>query len=263
MIYFIIALTCFLASIIGCICGIGGGVIIKPVMDAFQIYSVSTVSFMSSCIVLSMTTYSVIKAKLSKESVIEKGLSTFLGLGAAAGGIAGKQLFDLLRSSYANTDTVGAIQAAALFAVTLATVIYTLNKARIKTKRVEGMAIPVLIGFALGMMSAFLGIGGGPINLVALYYFFSMETKAAAQNSLYVILISQLASLIFTIVLGNVPDFPPLLLVLTVCCGILGGVVGRKINSRIDENTVSRLFVGLLCVIMLICCYNFAQFTVI
>ncbi|MEI3183290.1 MAG: sulfite exporter TauE/SafE family protein [Lachnospiraceae bacterium] len=39
-------------------------------------------------------------------------------------------------------------------------------------------------------MSSFLGIGGGPINLVVLLYFFSMDTKAAAQNSLYIILFS-------------------------------------------------------------------------
>ena len=73
----IFVLVAFLASVIGCICGIGGGVIIKPVLDAFGLYSVSTISFMSGCIVLSMTTYSVVKATLAKESVIEKGVSTF------------------------------------------------------------------------------------------------------------------------------------------------------------------------------------------
>jgi uncharacterized membrane protein YfcA len=46
----------FFASVIGSICGIGGGVIIKPVLDAVGLYSVSTISFMSGCIVLSMTT---------------------------------------------------------------------------------------------------------------------------------------------------------------------------------------------------------------
>lgn len=76
MIYLVYILISFLASVIGCICGIGGGVIIKPVMDAFHIYSVSTISFMSGCIVLAMTSYSFIKTQLSGESVIEKGSST-------------------------------------------------------------------------------------------------------------------------------------------------------------------------------------------
>ena len=176
----IFILVSFLASVIGCICGIGGGVIIKPVLDAFGLYSVSTISFMSGCIVLAMTTYSVIKAKLAKESVIEKGVSTFLGIGAAVGGLLGKHLFDMVKGLFENADTVGAVQAAALFFVTMGTMLYTVNKSRITTKQVKNPVACTVIGLCLGLMSAFLGIGGGPINLVVLYFFFSMETKVAA-----------------------------------------------------------------------------------
>ena len=35
-----------LASIVGSICGIGGGVIIKPVLDALDVMSVSCISFL-------------------------------------------------------------------------------------------------------------------------------------------------------------------------------------------------------------------------
>lgn len=260
MIYLVYILISFLASVIGCICGIGGGVIIKPVMDAFHIYSVSTISFMSGCIVLAMTSYSFIKTQLSGESVIEKGSSTWLGIGAAVGGLAGKQLFDIIKAASANPDSVGAVQAAALFALTLATVLYTVNKARIKTHRIDSKPVCAIIGLLLGMMSSFIGIGGGPINLVVLYFFFSMDTKTAAQNSLYIILLSQLASFLFAVITRNVPDFPVLLLAIMILCGILGGAVGRKINKRIDNAAVDKLFVGLLCVIMCVCVYNFVQF---
>ena len=40
----VIILVSFLASVIGSICGVGGGVIIKPVLDAFGIMSVSAIS---------------------------------------------------------------------------------------------------------------------------------------------------------------------------------------------------------------------------
>ena len=46
------------------------------------------------------------------------------------------------------------------------------------------------MSITLGILSSFLGIGGGPINLVVLFFFFSMDTKTAAQNSLYTILFS-------------------------------------------------------------------------
>lgn len=256
----IFILVSFLASVIGCICGIGGGVIIKPVLDAFGLYSVSSISFMSGCIVLSMTAYSVVKAQLSHESVIEKGVSTYLGVGAALGGLAGKQLFDVVKNLFPDGNTVGAVQAAALFAITLGTAVYTVYKNRVKTHHVSHPAVCIVIGLALGLMSAFLGIGGGPINLVVLYYFFSMETKVAAQNSLYIILISQITSLLFTLLTGRVPEFPAALFACMVFCGILGGVVGRKINKKIDSQTVSKLFLGLLVVIMGVCCYNFFQY---
>ncbi|MBQ2105458.1 MAG: sulfite exporter TauE/SafE family protein, partial [Lachnospiraceae bacterium] len=60
MVFVLVFAICFLASVIGAICGIGGGVIIKPALDAFGIMDVSTISFLSGCTVLSMTTYSVI-----------------------------------------------------------------------------------------------------------------------------------------------------------------------------------------------------------
>lgn len=250
----------FFASVIGCICGIGGGVLIKPVMDAFQLYPVSTVSFMSGCIVLSMTAYSVLKSVVSHDSKIEKGVSTWLGSGAALGGIAGKQIFEAVRAAASDPNAVGAVQSVALLLVTVATVVFTLNKSRMKTRNVHTPVPCAIIGLSLGLISAFLGIGGGPLNLVVLYYFASMDTKTAAQNSLYIILLSQLASLIYSIIGGTVPELPVLLFIMMVLCGILGGVVGRRINKRINAGTVNRLFISLMFVIMLICCYNFTQY---
>ena len=59
MIHMVFFLVCFLASAAGAICGMGGGVVIKPVLDAFGILDVDSISFLSGCTVLSMTAYSV------------------------------------------------------------------------------------------------------------------------------------------------------------------------------------------------------------
>ena len=112
-----------------------------------------------------------------------------------------------------------------------------------------------MIGLLLGIMSSFLGIGGGPINLVVLGYFFSMDTKTAAANSLYIILFSQLASLIATLISG-VPEFRILALILMVAGGIGGGIVGRKLNKKMDNRAVDKLFIGLMVLIVGICVYN-------
>ena len=115
MVLMLVFLVCFLASTIGAICGIGGGVIIKPVLDAFGIMSVSKISFLSSCTVLSMTTYSVVKSKLGGNSRIDSDTGIPLSIGAALGGILGKLMFEQIRNASSNPDRVGMIQSACLF----------------------------------------------------------------------------------------------------------------------------------------------------
>ena len=243
----------------GAICGIGGGVIIKPALDALNIASVSTISFLSGCTVLSMSCYSVGKALAAKESLVDFKTGTPLALGGAVGGIVGKSLFSALTAMFSQ-QSVGICQSLCLAALTLMTICYTLNQRRIHTHHITNPVVCVLVGLVLGILSSFLGIGGGPINLVVLYYFFSMSTKVAAQNSLYIILISQITSLGTTLLTGAVPPFQWSWLILMVVGGISGGMVGRKINKRIDDRQVERLFIGLMVIITLISLYNAWRF---
>ena len=260
MLYIIVFLVCFLSSIAGAICGIGGGVIIKPVLDALGVMSVSAVSFLSGCTVLSMATYSVLKSKMSGESRIEKKTGFPLALGAAFGGVAGKWLFSLISSLSPDKDKVGAVQAACLFVVTLGTLLYTLYKDKIRTYQVTAPAVCVAIGLVLGILSSFLGIGGGPINLVVLFFFFSMSTKTAAENSLYIIFFSQIASLVSSLLTGSVPEFQISMLMLMAAGGIGGGVAGRVINKKLTDGLVNRLFIVLMVVILFINIYNIYRF---
>ena len=252
-------LVSFFASVGGAICGIGGGVIIKPALDALNIASVSTISFLSGCTVLSMSCYSVGKALAAKESLVDFKTGTPLALGGAVGGIVGKSLFSALTAMFSQ-QSVGICQSLCLAALTLMTICYTLNQRRIHTHHITNPVVCVLVGLVLGILSSFLGIGGGPINLVVLYYFFSMSTKVAAQNSLYIILISQITSLGTTLLTGAVPPFQWSWLTLMVVGGISGGMVGRKINKRIDDRQVERLFIGLMVIITLISLYNAWRF---
>ena len=88
----VLFVICVAASAAGALAGFGGGVIIKPVLDAFGILSVSTVSFLSGCTVLGMSLVSLVKCR--KDSVkLEFGTSTPLALGAAVGGLAGEKNF--------------------------------------------------------------------------------------------------------------------------------------------------------------------------
>ena len=241
-------LISFCACIAGAICGMGGGVIIKPLLDFIQFGSASTISFMSGCTVLAMTTYSVGKSLKSGEKTVEMKTVTPLAIGAAIGGVMGKSLFNMVRDMFANRQMVGAVQSFALAIITIATLVYTINKGKIKTKNVSGAVGCFIIGLCLG-------IGGGPINLVVLYYFFSMQTKVAAANSLYIILFSQAASVISTFVTG-IPAFELPKLLTMMAGGVFGGIVGRKLSRKMDNKAVDKLFIVMMIFIIGISFYN-------
>lgn len=246
--------VCLLSSTVGGVCGIGGGVVIKPVLDATGIMSVSCASFLSGLTVIAMSLVSVYKNRKTRE--LDPVRSVPIGLGAAVGGVLGKRLFQMLKTASGNERMVGFVQAVLLGALVLGTLIYVLNKQRIRTLDVRGKMPALFIGFALGVLSSFLGIGGGPMNLAVLYFFFSMTTKQATINSLVVVLISQLASLMTTLVGGNVPAFEMTTLWVMVLAGVGGGLISARLHRRLNSRQTERLFAGLLCVILMICVYN-------
>lgn len=254
----IIVTVCFISSVIGSICGIGGGVIIKPVLDATAVMSVNTISFLSGCTVLSMSIVSLLKNLTSKRNFsFDKVFATILAMGAVAGGISGKYFYQRIIDNLDNKSQIGAVQAIILMIITIGTLVYTLIKTKIHTKHLTNRCIIFAIGIMLGMMSSFLGIGGGPINLVVLFYLFSMSTKEAAMYSIYIIMFSQISSLLTTVLGRKIPDFEIGTLVLMVCCGVVGGFAGSKINKKISNETVDRLFIGVMIIIICINCYNF------
>ena len=246
-------LICLIATTAGGISGVGGGVIIKPVMDATSGLPVATISFLSGCTVLAMSFTSMVRSR-GGEIQVEKRRGTPLALGAAVGGILGKQAFEIVLQSGGNAVRIA--QQALMILLTLGVLAYTRLRKRIVTKDVRHPAACVGIGLGLGLLSSFLGIGGGPINLAVLYYFFSMDTKTAALNSLYIILYSQAASLLMTLLRGNVPDFAWPMLICMAIGGITGGLIGSSLSRRMDNAGVDKLFLCLLIAITGISIYN-------
>ena len=248
--YFALSLS---ASVIGSLCGVGGGIIIKPLFDILSGESVAVVSFLSGCMVLSMSVVSVVTSLCKEKSQIELRTVTPLAIGAVAGGLAGQSLFQFMKST---VPYVGAAQSAALLFTVLASLIYTLKRDSIKTYKIESAPLSLVSGVLLGIVAAFVGIGGGPINLMLFSYFFSMEIKTAVANSLYVIMFSQLASTTLIFATGAVPDFKPLGLLVMICGGVGGAFIGRRINRVIPPEAVSKLFVALMISIILLALHN-------
>ena len=269
MTYVIFFAVSILASVVGAICGVGGGVFMKPALDAVGVLPVNTITFLSTCTVIAMTSYNVITAAINtkkggNDNLIDWNLTTWLAIGSAIGGVIGKNIYSNIKAGFAIQEAVGGYQALALLIAVFLTLLYTVNKKKFKGFQVKNPVALIALGFALGTLSSFVGIGGGPMNLAVLYFFLSMPTKMAAQNSLYMILISQTASLIMTFAKGNVPtalyqDVDPGLWVMLIgmmICGIYGGKVGKKLNKKLPTETVDKLFIILILVIMALCVWN-------
>ncbi len=259
IVFFVVS---FAACIAGAICGIGGGVIIKPVLDALNVMNVSSVSCLSGCTVLAMSAVSVC-GNLRAGRKLEVRITTLLAVGAVAGGFAGSMLFQMLREYLGRDNFVGMVQAAVLVCVTSATLIYTLFKNKIRTRHFTNSILCIVVGLLLGMVSSFLGIGGGPVNLVVLGFLFSLNSKDAAFASLYIIMFSQAANLIRMIVCGTMPEFQLIYLIVMVAGGILGGALGTAVNRKIRNEQVDKLFIALMAVIICINIYNVFQFAAV
>lgn len=248
------------ASSVGSVVGAGGGVIIKPVLDMIGILPVSTVSFCSGCTVLVMAVCSLLRGRRNNLK-LELRTSTILAIGAVIGGLAGKWLFEQVRSGFGSEQLLGAVQAYVLTVITIGVFLYVRNKHRIPSMRVKNVVATALIGVLLGVISSFLGVGGGTSNVAVLFFFFSMDAKQAAKNSLYIIVFSQISSILSAVMTNSVPGFQWVHLISMMCGGVLSAFVGAAITKRIDNRGVEKVLRILLLIIIAIDCYNVVKYT--
>ena len=257
MILFLIA---FFASTVGSITGIGGGIVVKPLIDALGLLEVSVLSFLSGCMVLAMALISLWRSRRAGTEIYF-GKMVWLALGAAAGGVIGKQVFQWIQKNAAKPGALGLYQNIVLLLVTVLAFFYTLRKKNIRTYQLKGNISKTLCGLTLGTLSAFLGIGGGPINLMALSFFFSMDSKNAAIHSLFIIVVSQMVSLGVTAVSGTIPVFDPMQLALMVVGGAGGAVLGSYLVRKMSLGGVDRVFLLMLVLIAATCLVSIIRFS--
>ncbi len=275
MIYlFIFPLVVIIASIVGAIAGIGGGVIIRPVLDAFGYFNAVEITNMIStfCVVFGTST-SIIRHITSKTKIENWKTAVFLGIGAVIGGILGQFLFSFVKAS-SNADVLKIIQSGILIALLLFVIIYQqIFLPKGKVLHVKNFIITIIIGLFLGVCSTFLGIGGGPINVAVLLLFFGMDMKQAAISSLITIIFSQLSKLVmaafdgtFVTIFSNLstnldnlntnPDsIWWIFLVILVPISIIGSLIGTYLNKKMTNKGVAIVYMATTVAIILINIY--------
>jgi len=183
-----------------------------------------------------------------------------LAIGGAIGGVIGKGIFNIVKDFLSNDNILGAIQASLLLVLTIGVVLYIKFRKYIKGHNIKNAAVCIIVGLTLGIISSFLGIGGGPFNVVALYWIFSMDAKTAAKNSIFIIFLSQIFSLITTVVSKTIPEFSISILIFMVIGGITGGFVGTALLKKIHLKHAQNVFVLVLVIIIGINAFNLYNF---
>lgn len=258
VIYFAVGLV---ATIFGALAGLGGGVIIKPVLDLLGDYDVGTISILSAATVFSMTVVSLINSRHTDENINIKQSFT-LAIGSIIGGIVGKALFNYIVRLINLSDLVTVIQAVMLAGLMVLIYIFVKHKDRMKTYKVKNTIVIFSIGFILGIVAAFLGIGGGPFNVAILALLFSMSAKESALNSIFIIFFSQLSALLLTAFTTGFADYDLSMLWFMIAGGVSGSYIGSKIFSKVTDTLVINIFTFGIIVIILINIFNIVRYFV-
>ena len=251
-------LLTIITSVAGAISGIGGGVLIKPVLDLTGSMSAPAVNFLSSATVFSMAVVSLGKS-FKEHQKPDFRESTVLAAGSILGGLLGKSVFQLLITSHSESG-VKFLQSSLLLLVTLIVLVYFSLHLDTYSRSIKAWPFIAAAGLLLGLISVFLGIGGGPLNLAMLSFFFSMPQRKAALNSIYIIFFSQLSSFAACAVQGSCPSVPAAILFLMISGGMTGGYLGTIIRIRMTDNTSEKLFKIILILILFMNLYNVFHF---
>lgn len=256
ILYFLVGL---LASTIGAISGIGGGVFIKPILDFLGHYDIVTINFLSSATVFTMACVSLSKVKLVNLKSQGK-VSLIIAIGSIFGGIIGKSIFNYLVYFIESKTLVPAIQSGILTFLILTIFLLIRYKHKFKAQQIESKLVIIAIGFGLGIISAFLGIGGGPLNIAILMLLFSMNAKSAAFNSILIIFFSQFASLSLLAIATGFAGIKMKMLLFILTGGVIGGFLGTRITKRLQSRQIEFILSISLLIIFFINLYNLIHF---
>jgi uncharacterized membrane protein YfcA len=199
---------------------------------------------------------------LGESPKLETSRGPALALGAAPGGIFGKLLFQLAVVGLPG-NKIGVIQSLSLLFLSIGIYIYNIKQNCIKQEHITNIVFCFFLGIGLGMLSAFLGIGGGPLDIPIISFFLGMDTKNTSLHSTYIIFISQFFNFITALVTGTIPAFPLPLITVMITGGIGGGWIGSQLLLRMKNRHIDLTFRFFLAAVIFICAWNTIKFGIV
>jgi len=266
---FTVLLLSFAVGFLSGIFGIGGGVLMTPILIFLGIpatYAVANVANTILGISISGATTHWYKKTLDYK------MGFMIVIGGLVGAILGMQIFEYLRE-IGNIDKIIALLYVYLLAI-IGTLIFvegvkevTALKKKIilrkklhthywihglpfrmrfsKSKLYESVLTPIILGFIVGLFASIMGIGGAFLMVPAMIYLIGMPTKLIPGTSLFVTIF-----ITGFVVIAHALQFKSIDLVL-VSFLLFGSIIGLHIGLKLSEKLNPSEYKALLAILLI------------
>jgi len=225
----------FIAGILGSIIGLGGGIIIVPVLT-FMGFSPTLAVSNSLFAVFSNSVAST--TMYARQKRIELSLGWKLGLMAVPGTILGAFI-----SSEISPDIFKILFALVL----ISSASYIFLKRKIEEKPIDVSRLLLVFSagasFFAGIISSLFGIGGGLIFVPLMVVALGISMKRAAPTSQFILMFASFSGLIVHSMLGHPDYYQALLLSIGA---FAGGILGARLSLEIKENKLKIIVIIVL-----------------
>ena len=214
----------FAAGVLGSMIGLGGGIIVVPILTFFGF---SPTLSASSSLFAAFSNAVASTISYSKQKRIEYSLGLKLGLLTIPGTVLG---------AYVSSDVSPAIFKILFGIVLIASAVYIFLRKKIEDKKVnlskQMLVFAIAASFFAGILSAFFGIGGGIIFVPLMVVGMGMAMKKAAPTSQLILLFASFSGVVVHTLLGH-SDF--MVAGLLAIGSFAGGLVGARLSVDIKE----------------------------
>ena len=261
-----LALISVAAGVLGSLVGLGGGVVIVPVLTIF--YGVNIRLAIGASIVSVIATSSGAAAAYVRERMTNLRAGMFLEVATTTGAVSGAYLATLLPErflfaffgvvlAYSSVITYRKRHEDHLLAVSHDRIANYFNlhgsyydeaEGREITYKVAGTKLGLVLMYIAGLVSALLGIGSGALKVPAMDSAMHLPMKVSTATSNFMIGVTAAASAGVYFIRGQIDP----IIAAPVAAGVLlGATFGARVLGRITSRTIRLLFVGVLVVISL------------
>src|SRR5262245_31446309 len=258
---FLVLVTSFVAGAVGAVLGLGGGILLVPVLTLF--FGVDLRHAMGASIVSVIATSSGAAATSLRSGLCNVRIGLFLALATVSGALAGASLAGVVPTRWLELILGLALAYAAVSTFLQLHVelpgdvppdplasrlglegayrdLFLRREVPYRAAHVRGGFVAM---FGAGLLSGLLGIGSGAFKVLAMDSFMRLPMKISTATSNFMIGMTAAASAGVYMSRGDIAP----LLVAPVAIGVLAGaVLGTLVMARMRNTTVRKAFLPVL-----------------